>query len=81
MTVRQGEGQHTSYDEFFARTKGFVYEVKNGAPDYGAVETGGRSHLVTDVEVHQIGDELVELVIIYPMGREPVYLPGRRRRV
>ncbi|OGL52941.1 hypothetical protein A3K55_00370 [Candidatus Shapirobacteria bacterium RBG_13_44_7] len=85
-SVRQGLGRHTSYDELFAladgggRRPGFVYEVVDGIPDYGRVTVGGNNVAVTEVEVRETGEEVVEVMIAYA-GRAMTEMVGRRRKI
>lgn len=71
------EGLCTIYDKLFARTGGFVYEVKNGRADLGSVSVGRTEYPVDQIDVVNTGTELVE-VLYLENGQT---LSGRRRRI
>lgn len=71
------EGLCTIYDKFFAKTKSFVYEVKDGRADLGSVSVGRTEYLVDQIDVVNTGTELVEVLYL----KNGQTLSGRRRRI
>lgn len=53
--------KHFIYEGFFGGA-GFVYEVRNGEPDYGSVQLGSNVYPIVAVNVRKREDMLIESV-------------------
>jgi len=82
-TVRQGQGNHTSRDELFAKVWGFTYVVRNGRVDYPTIRamTSVEVHTVDEVVIHErpSGELVEELIVLDRHAPEELARCGRSR--
>ena len=82
-TVRQGQGNHTSEDELFAKVYGFTYVVEGGQVNYPTIRamTSIEVHVVDEVEIHQrpSGELVEELIVLDRHAPEELARCGRSR--
>ena len=53
--------KHSIYERFFGGA-GFVYEVRNGEPDYGSVKLGSNVYPIVAVNIRERKGMLIESV-------------------